>query len=244
MTAPGRLRRLASGQAGPGPALALAAVALLTAVIAVAGPRALTAARNLALRQQLATLGSLDTGIAVTAQWTSYRSQLASKLPPGQVAAISRSLARGIQPPVDSPAGLRWAAITLPRLAITDPPPGTTVDLPPLAEVTYLAGLAANTRLVSGSLPGAGPVIPPGRHRPGLTVAAAVTTAAAARFHLRPGSELMAGPFQAGDPGVILRITGVVTPVSPAAAIWQSDPVLAAPQIVGPIHHQSWVAGL
>jgi putative ABC transport system permease protein len=243
MTTAGRLRRLASGQAGPGPALALAAVALLTAVIAVAGPRELAAARNLALGQQIATLGSVDTGIAVTTQWTSYRSQPASKLPPGQVAAVSRSLARGMQPPVDSPAGLRWASVTMPRLAITDPPPGTTVDVPPLAEVTYLDGLAANTRLVSGSLPGADPAVPPGRHRPDLTLAAAVTAAAAARFHLRPGSELVAGPVQAGDPGVILRITGVVTPASPAAAIWQSDPVLAAPQIVGPPHHQSWVAG-
>jgi putative ABC transport system permease protein len=224
--------------------VALAAVALLTAVIAVAGPRALAAARNLALHQQLATVGSLDTGIAVTTQWTSFRSQPASQLPPEQLAAVSRSLARGIHPPVDSPAGLRWAAITMPGLTITDPPPGTIVDLPPVAEVTYLTGLVRNTRLVSGSLPGAGPAIPPGQHRPDLTLAAAVTAAVAARFHLRPGSELVAGPFQAGDPGVILRITGVVTPVSPAAAIWQSDPVLATPQIVGRQPHPLyWAAG-
>jgi putative ABC transport system permease protein len=239
----GRLRRMASGQAGPGPALALAAVALLTAVIAVAGPRELTAARNLALRQQLATLGSLDTGITITAQWPSYRSQPGSQLPPWRVAAVSHSLGRDVRPPVDSPAGLRWASITMPRLTITDPPPGTILDLPPLAETTYLAGLARNTRLISGSLPGAGPAVPPGRHRPYLTLAAAVTAAAAARFHLRPGSELVTAPSQAGNPGVILRITGVIEPARPAAAIWQYDPVLAAPQIVGPPHHQSWVAG-
>ncbi|HEY6279407.1 MAG TPA: hypothetical protein VIX86_24105 [Streptosporangiaceae bacterium] len=242
---PRRLRRLAGGQAGPGPALALAAVALLTALIAVAGPRELTAARNLALRQQLATLGSLDTGIAVTAQWPTYRTQPGSQLSVGQLAAISHSLARGMRPPMDSPAGERWASVTMPRTTITHPPPGTILDLPPLAEITYLAGLAANVHLVSGSLPGA-----PGQsagaggaQRPNVTLAAAVTTATAARFHLRPGSELATGPFQPGDPGIILRVTGVIRPASPAAAIWQYDPVLAAPQAVGPGPRKSWVAG-
>ncbi len=245
---PPRLGRLAGGEAGPAPALALAIVALLSAFIAIAGPRELAAAGTAALRQQLAALSSLDTGAAVTAQWQAYRVRPSSALAAGQVAAIGHNLAGAMHPPVVSPGRQRWAGVTTPQVNILNPPPGTTVDLVPEAEIAYRSGLAANAHLVSGSLPGAsagaGRAAGPGTGNRVVTVGAAVTTATAARFGLHPGSRIALSPYQPEDPGVVVRVTGLIRPADPSAAFWQYDPVLAAPQITGPPHHQYWFAGV
>ena len=247
-----RLGLLAAGEAGPAPALALAIVALLSAFIAITGPRELAAAGTAALRQQLAALSSLDTGAAVTAQWTGYRVRPGSMLAAGQVGAIGHNLVRAMRPPVVSPRRQRWAGVTTPQVNIPNPPPGTTLDLVPEAEIAYRAGLAANAHLVSGSLPGTGGTggtgsvrsAGPGTGKRVVTVGAAVTTATAARFGLHPGSRIALSPYQPGDPGVVVRVTGLIRPADPSAAFWQYDPVLAAPQITGPPHHQYWFAGL
>ena len=62
-----RLWRRAAGQPGPGPALALAVIALLSAFVAMAGPREVTSLQNNALRQTLAQAGTF--GISGADAW-------------------------------------------------------------------------------------------------------------------------------------------------------------------------------
>lgn len=63
-----RARRALTGEAGPGTAMALAAVSLLVALIAVGGPREISDVQYSAQASALAQLPALD--IAVTAQGT------------------------------------------------------------------------------------------------------------------------------------------------------------------------------
>ena len=53
MTVASRIRRFLAGDAGPGPCLALAVIALLAGFLATAGPREITSLQNKALRQTL-----------------------------------------------------------------------------------------------------------------------------------------------------------------------------------------------
>src|SRR6185437_7386957 len=94
----------------------------------------------------------------------------------------------------------------------------------------YSTELARYGRLAAGRLPGGGPV--PGA---GAVVPAAVTTATAARFGLRVGSHVSAGPLQ-------LMITGIIRPASPAAAFWTQQPLAARPLQTppGPGHRPYW----
>src|SRR5208282_6531269 len=56
-----------AGDAGPGPCLALAVIALVAAFLATAGPREITSLQNKALRQTLAQAGGF--GISAASSW-------------------------------------------------------------------------------------------------------------------------------------------------------------------------------
>jgi putative ABC transport system permease protein len=231
-----RVRRLLTGEAGPGPALALAVIALLGAFLATAGPREVTALQNSALRQTLASAGAF--GISAEDDW-----QLSGGAPmaAGQIQTMGGAMGGFIRPPLVSPAAQRWAGLTMPFLPVLNPQPGAILGGPPTVEVAYRSTLARHARLISGSLPGVATVS--GRQ---TVVQAAVTAATAARFGLRPGSRVRLGrlpTMPASDPSVVLSVTGVLHPAGPSSPFWTRDPALAAPVTLKAGGTTIWAAG-
>jgi len=236
-----RARRLLTGEAGPGPALALAVIALIGAFLATGGPREVTSLQNAALRQTLAPAGAF--GIFAQADW-----QLSGGTPmsAGQIQRAGGVMGGFIRPPLTAPAGQRWAGLTLPFLQVRGPAPRAILGGPPVLEVGYRDALTRHARLISGSLPRAATT---SGHT--AVVQAAVTAATAARFGLRPGSAIALGrlpSMPAGAPSLVLRVTGVLRPAGPSSSFWTSDPALAAPvmralggKTGGP---QVWAAGV
>jgi len=92
----------------------------------------------------------------------------------------------------------------------------------PQFELAYRTELDRYSRIVAGRLPVGGSA-PAAAGQPAV-VQAAVTTAGAARFGLRVGDRLTAGPVQ-------LLITGIIQPVDPAADFWTVLPAATAPEV-------------
>ena len=90
-------------------------------------------------------------------------------------------------------------------------------DGPPQFELTYRTELARYSQIVAGRLPAGGSQ--PGQQ---IVLQAAVTTATAARFGLKVGARLNAGPVQ-------LVVTGIIRPTNRASSFWTDEPVAAAP---------------
>ena len=85
--------------------------------------------------------------------------------------------------------------------------------------MTYRTELARYSQIVAGRLPADGSQ--PGNQ---AVAQAAVTTTTAARFGLKVGARLNAGPVQ-------LVVTGIIRPTNPASAFWSEDPVAATPAL-------------
>jgi putative ABC transport system permease protein len=228
---PGRLRRFLTGPAGPGPAGALAVIALLSAFVAAAGPREFTALQNNALRQDVASAGSF--GISAQTSWQIPATAGPDQLSAAQIQKFGASISSQIGPPLISPAARRWAGLTTPFRQVENPAPAAILSGPPMLEIAYRSDLAGNSRLVSGSFPGAATYLKQAG-QPVAIVQAAVTTATAARLGLRLGSEasLASNPLlPPGDPSIVLRVTGIIRPTDPASSFWTTDPSLAAPTL-------------
>jgi putative ABC transport system permease protein len=136
----------------------------------------------------------------------------------------SRLAAAGV-PVASSPPG--WSSLTTGYVRVTGAAPGAGYG-PPQFEMTYRTALTRYSRIVAGRLPS-----PAGGSAAGV-VQAAVTAATAARFGLRVGTRLNAGP-------AALVITGIIQPVLPASAFWGGDPAAATPGVssatsAGPPH--------
>jgi putative ABC transport system permease protein len=220
-----RARRLLTGEAGPGPALALAVIALIGAFLATGGPREVTSLQNSALRQTLASAGAF--GISAQADW-----QLTGGTPmsAGQIQLAGGVMGGFIRPPLIAPAGQRWAGLTLPFLQVQGAAPQAILGGPPVLEVGYRSALTRHARLISGSLPRAATT---SGHA--TVVQAAVTAATAARFGLRPGSAILLGrlpSMPAGAPSLVLRVTGLLAPTGPSSSFWTRDPALAGPVVM------------
>jgi putative ABC transport system permease protein len=239
----GRSFRLAAGEPGPGPALALAVIALLGAFVAMAGPRELTSLQNDALRQTLASAGSL--GISATDEWQLVGSS-APTLTSGQVQVMADTMGSYLHPPLVSPAAQQWAGLSTPFRPVVNPAPQAILGGPPLLEIAYRDVLTSHARLVSGSLPDAAT----SARRAGqqvIVLQAAVTAATAARFGLRPGSQVLLGSISSlppTDPPAVLSVTGVLRPTDPASSFWTQDPSLAAPTTLQIGQVTKWVAGV
>ena len=226
-----RLRRLATGQAGPGAAWALALIALLGAFIAVAGPREFTALRNGALAQTLRSAGQFS--ITASASFPLEGTTPGDQLTAGQMQAVTAAIGSPIGGRLDAPPDGRWAGLTMPFQEVQNPAPKAILGGPPTLEVAYRSGLARNTRLVAGSYPQAATTAGHGSQTV-VTLQAAVTAATAATLGLRPGTVVSLGrnpALAASAPSVALRVTGVVRPTDPSAAFWTVDPPLAAPTV-------------
>jgi putative ABC transport system permease protein len=225
-----RLRRLTVGAAGPGPAWALALIALLAALVAAGGPREETALQTRALQQALAA--TPPTGRAVTAStgWP-----ITGRLTAAQLQVITDVIGASLRPPLDSPPRQRWSGLTTTAERVGNPAPSALLSGgAPVLEVSYRSGLARHARLVSGSYPDAASQgrLPDGRTV--VTLAVAATQATAARFGLRPGSELDLAAPGGGGTAVVLRVAGLLRPADLPSAFWADDPVLAAPVLGAP----------
>jgi putative ABC transport system permease protein len=145
---------------------------------------------------------------------------------PGQVLATdiaaagaslrARLAADGVPVASDPPA---WASLTTGYVPVTGAAQAAG-DGPPQFEFTYRTALARYSHIVTGRLPAGGSVA--GRR---AAVQVAVTAATAAKFGLRVGARLPAGPMQ-------LVVTGIVRPANPASAFWNQDPEAARPVFV------------
>jgi putative ABC transport system permease protein len=216
----GRLRRFLTGPAGPGPAVALVVIAMLSAFVAAVGPREFTSLQNSALRQAMAAAGPF--GISVQTSWQIPASAAPDQLSSTRLQLLGDAIGSQIGPPLAAPASRSWAGLTAPFQEVGNPAPQAILSGPPDLEIAYRTAVTSNARLVSGTLPRtvtyasrAGPRRPP-------VLQATVTTATAARLGLRVGSEISL-------PSITLRVTGILRPTDPAASFWTTDPSLAAP---------------
>jgi putative ABC transport system permease protein len=125
----------------------------------------------------------------------------------------ARLAASGVPLASDPPA---WASLTTGYVPVAGAAQAAGYGRPQL-EMTYRTALARYSRIVAGRLPAGGSAA--GQQ---TVVQAAITTATAARFGLRVGSRLNAGPVQ-------LVVTGIIRPANPASAFWTQQPLAAGP---------------
>jgi len=238
VTAAGRVRRFLAGDAGPGPWLALAVIALLAAFLAMAGPREITSLQNKTLRQTLAQAG----GFSVTAasSWQIIGSGQA--VTADQIQTMSGVMASYLRPPLVSPARQQWSGLTAPLLRVLNPAPQAVAFEPPQIEVAYRGALSGNARLVSGTMPQSATV-----SKTAVTLEAAVTEPTAKRFGLRPGSLVDLGrgsSMPATDPPIVLQVTGEIKASDPSSTFWTNDPLVAAPYLENPTSHPVWLGAV
>jgi putative ABC transport system permease protein len=129
----------------------------------------------------------------------------------------ARLAADGVPLAGDPPA---WASLTTGDVPVTGTARAAGYG-PPQFELSYRTALARYSHVVAGRLP-AGTVAGQPAAGPETVLQAAVTSTTAARFGLRVGSRLNAGPLP-------LVITGIVQPANPAAPFWSQDPLAAGP---------------
>ena len=226
-----RIRRFLAGDAGPGPWVALAVIALLAAFLATAGPREITSLQNKTLRQTLTHAGGFSVSATSSAQIIGQGQGLTA----AQIQTMSSVMASYIHPPLVSPASQQWSGLTGPLLGVLNPAPQAVAFEPPQLEVVYRAALSGNARLVSGTMPQSATASSTGTHA--ITLQAAVTEPTAKRFGLRLGSLVSLGrgsTMPASDPPIVLKVTGVLKPTDPASTFWTTDPLVAAPYLENP----------
>ena len=219
-----RLRQLWTVACGTGTAasIGLALLVLGTVFIAMAIPRASQGLRTDALRRTLARQPASSTAVLGSLAYQTFdvaflgrpfgAAQLAAT--PGELAG---NLTRRRLPVVASGA---WVGLTSGYAVVGGAGPRAKPGgIPPRMKIVYRDRLARNSRLVSGRLPVLGPAF-----RGRIVLQVAVTPATAARFGLRPGSQLSYGS------GVYLVVTGIIRPAGPESAFWTTDPILATPE--------------
>ena len=238
MPARSRIRRFLAGDAGPGPWLALALIALLAAFLATAGPREITSLQNNTLRQTLAQAG----GFSVSATSSSQIIGFGQGLTAAQIQTMSSVMASYIRPPLVSPARQQWSGLTAPLLGVLNPAPQAVAFEPPQIEVAYRSALSGNARLVSGTMPQSATIT-----KTAATLEAAVTEPTAKRFGLRLGSLVDLGrgsTMPAADPPIVLKVTGVIKATDPSSTFWTNDPVVAAPYLENPTTRPTWLGAV
>ena len=198
-------------------AFGLLVFASVSASLAI--PRESVGLGNGALQRVITTSQPGDRIVTGTVSETSILDE-ASQVRGADIAAVGSSLrarlaAAGVPLASDPPA---WASLTTGHVPVTGAARATGYGAPQF-ELTYRTALASYSHIVAGRLPVDGSAT-----AQGAVVQAAVTTTTAARFGLRVGSRLTAGPVQ-------MIITGIIRPTDPASAYWSDDPVAARPAL-------------
>jgi putative ABC transport system permease protein len=210
---------------GAAASVALALLVLVCAFIAVCLPRASLGYRTQVLQRALRAAPSAETTVLAEADITGETISGVSSHPltVAQLAAAQGRLAAGLRSgglPL-APPGAWWADLTSATSAFSGgrPPP---TGAPPELELLYRSEVPGNAALVTGSLPTRATM-----HLRSGTFQVAVTTATAAKFRLRVGSQLRTA-------GQRLVVSGIIRPRHAASSFWTVDPVAAAPELTQP----------
>ena len=185
-------------------------------------PREGVALRNEALQHVIAAAPSADRAVLETAGETFMKGPTGTVLA-GNIAALGTSMraqltAHGVPLASDPPA---WSGLTT-GYAPADGVAKAPGYGQPQLQMIYRSALASYSHVVAGQLPAGGT-----QSRSQTLIQAAVTTATAARFGLRVGTRLTAGPAD-------LVVTAIIEPTEPATAFWGQDLVADAPELNHP----------
>ena len=202
---------------GAAASVAFGLLVFASVLASLAIPRESAGLRTGALQRVIAASQPGDRTVIGTTAETSMTDETGQVLAT-DIAAVGASLrarlaAGGMPVASDPPA---WASLTTGYVPVTGAARAAGYGQPQF-EMTYRTALARYSQIVAGRLPAGGSEA--GQQ---AVVQAAVTTATAARFGLRVGTRLNAGP-------VHLVVTGIIRPANPAAAFWTEDPVAARP---------------
>ncbi len=202
---------------GAAASVAFGLLVFASVLASLAIPRESAGLSTGALQRVIAASQPADRTVIGTVPETSMTDEI-GQVQATDIAAVGASLrarlaAGGMTVASDPPA---WASLTTGYVPVggTARAPG---DGPPQFELTYRTGLTRYSQTVAGRLPAGGSL--PGQQ---VVLQAAVTTATAARFGLKVGARLDAGPVQ-------LVVTGIIRPANPASSFWHDEPVAATP---------------
>jgi putative ABC transport system permease protein len=188
-------------------------IVFASVLASLAIPRESAALRDGALRQMIATSRPGDLTVTATGIFEDRLTREPMQVLATDVAAAGASLrsrlaGAGMPVASDPPA---WASLTTAYIQVAGAARPARYG-PPQFQMIYQTELARYSRVVAGRLPAGSAA---------GVLQAAVTTATAARFGLRVGSLLHAGPLR-------LVIAGIIQPVLPAF-FWSTDPLAATP---------------
>jgi putative ABC transport system permease protein len=200
-------------------AAASVAFGLLVSVSILASlaiPRESVGLRNEALQRVIAASGPGDRAVTVSQVLVDPLNGEPVEPQATDIAAagafLRSQLLPGGLPLASSPPA--WSSLTTGYLQVTGTARAAGYG-PPQFEMSYRTPLARYSRVVAGRLPAGGS---------NGVVQVAVTTATAARFGLRVGARLNAGP-------AVMMVAGIIQPVLLASAFWTGDPVAATPAL-------------
>ena len=202
---------------GAAASVAFGLLVFASVLASLAIPRESARLSNGALQRVIAASQSADRTVIATVPETSMTNEI-GQVQAADIAAAGASLrarlAAGGTPIAGDPPA--WSSLTTGYVPVAGAARAAGYRQPQF-EMTYRTALARYSHIVAGRLPVGGSAA--GKQ---TVVQAAVTTATAARFGLRVGARLDAGPVQ-------LVITGIIRPANPAAAFWSEDPMAAGP---------------
>ncbi|MGA8457319.1 MAG: FtsX-like permease family protein [Streptosporangiaceae bacterium] len=204
---------------GAAASIAFALLVFASVLASVAIPRESVGLRNGALQRVITASHSSDWAVTATAVFIDPISNEPLEVTAPDLAGANASFrsqlsAAGVPMASGPPA---WSGLTSTEIQFTGAAPAAGYA-PPRFEMVYRTALARYSHVVAGHLP-----TPGGGSATGV-VQAAVTASTAARFGLRVGTRLHAGPVQ-------MVVTGIIQPVLPAAVFWTADATAARPQL-------------
>ncbi|MGH3287035.1 MAG: hypothetical protein ACRDPD_20520, partial [Streptosporangiaceae bacterium] len=202
---------------GAAASVAFGLLVLASVLASLAIPRESVGLSNGALQRVIAASRPGDRIVIATVPETSMTDEI-GQVQAADITALGASvrarLTAGGLPVASNPPA--WAGLTTGFVPVTGATQGAG-DARPQFEMTYRTDLARYSQIVAGAFPAGGSA--PGEQ---IVIQAAVTTTTAARFGLRVGTRLNAGPLQ-------LVISGIIRPTNPAAAFWSEDLIAARP---------------
>ncbi|HET9971472.1 MAG TPA: hypothetical protein VFQ68_24775, partial [Streptosporangiaceae bacterium] len=207
---------------GAAASVAFGLLVFVSVLASVAIPRESAELRTWALHRVIAASQPSDRTVVATVNEQALTDG-SGQLQAADIAAASARLrarlaAGGLPVASDPPA---WASLTTGSVPVTGAAPAAGYG-PPQVKMIYRSALARYSRVVAGRLPvgaSAGGATTPGIQ---AVVQVAVTAATAARFGLRPGSRLRAGPL-------LLAVAGIIRPADAASGFWSQDRLAAGP---------------
>jgi putative ABC transport system permease protein len=208
----------------------LALLVLGCAFAAVAGPALSLHSRTQAFQQSLDRYGADGNSVQVSATWANLVAEGNDQvLPPSALPEATAEIARALTSvPLPLAAG-NWGSLgTRPLNVTAGAAASAQAGAPPKLEVLYRNQLSGYARLVAGSTAA-----------PSGSLGVTVTTQTAARFGLRPGSQLT---VQANGP-VLLTVTGITSERSAGSTFWTFDPLAGTPSENAPLVGLSYWQG-